>query len=68
MVANFSYSEDARVRSSALNTLLVLFERGQRLNVSFYHKACDALRDDYEIVKLSALGLIAVLSGTYGEE
>lgn len=68
LVANFSYSEDARVRSAALNTLVLLFERGQKLTVDFYHKACDALQDDYEIVRLSALNLISVLSKTYGEE
>lgn len=68
LVANFSYSEDARVRSAALNTLVLLFERGQKLTVEFYHKACDALKDDYEIVRLSALSLISVLSKTYGEE
>ncbi|KAK6644708.1 hypothetical protein RUM43_000976 [Polyplax serrata] len=68
LVANFSYSEDARVRSAALSTLVVLFERKQKLDVGFYKKACDALKDDYEIVRLSALNLIGVLSQTYGEE
>lgn len=68
LVANFSYSEDARVRSAALNTLVELSERGQILNVGLYSKACDALKDDYEIVRLSALNLISVLSEAYGEE
>lgn len=68
LVANFSKCEDARVRCAALNTLVILNNRGVRLGIPFYHQACDALTDDYEIVKLAGLQLISVLACQHGKE
>lgn len=46
---------------------LRLHERGQNLELCIYFDVCQALSDDYENVRQSALSVIWVLSQTHGE-
>lgn len=66
----YSYynNDDARVRAQAFATLISLHNRGLKLNASIYGNVCDALKDDYEIVRRVVLELICLLGKTYPEK
>lgn len=68
LVKNYFYSEDARVRSEAFNTMICFHERGFKLNPDIYSDVISALKDDYEIVRQVALKLVWVLGNTYPEK
>lgn len=65
LVSDYTHSQDARVRSTAFNTMVVLHNRGVKLQPTVYSETCEALTDDYEIVRSAALQLIWVLAKTY---
>lgn len=44
---------------------VVLHNRGVKLQPTVYGETCEALTDDYEIVRSAALQLIWVLAKTY---
>ncbi|XP_075235890.1 integrator complex subunit 4 [Lycorma delicatula] len=67
LVNDYIHSQDARVRSAAFKTLIVLHERGIKLDVSVYSKICESLSDDYEVVRQAALKLVFHLGQTYPE-
>ncbi|XP_054278169.1 integrator complex subunit 4-like [Macrosteles quadrilineatus] len=67
LIGDYTLSQDARVRSTAFNTMVVLHNRGLKLPASLYKETCEALKDDYEIVRRSALQLIYLLAITYPE-
>ncbi|KAJ9583048.1 hypothetical protein L9F63_022613 [Diploptera punctata] len=66
-VGDYRHSEEPRVRSAALRTMLTLHERGLKLDSSVYAEICLALKDDYEIVRQVALKLVWILGQTYPE-
>ncbi|KAG8251770.1 Integrator complex subunit 4 [Homalodisca vitripennis] len=65
LISDYAQSQDARVRSTAFNTLIVLHGRGLKLQASLYDETCEALKDDYEIVRRAALQLIYLLAKSY---
>ncbi|KAL1140378.1 hypothetical protein AAG570_000310 [Ranatra chinensis] len=67
LIADFIHSQDARVRSSAFSTLIMLHESGQSLELSMYSEACEGLNDDYESVREAALKMVCLLGNTYPE-
>ncbi|KAF5275636.1 hypothetical protein FQA39_LY06748 [Lamprigera yunnana] len=67
LVSSYFNNEDARVRSQAFSTLIILNERGMKLNPNIYTDVCDALKDDYEIVRQVALKLVCLLGKDYPE-
>lgn len=67
ILGEHSYNQDPRVRTTALQALLHLHNRGYKLDFSLYGSVCKALDDDYEGVRMAALRLIQVLSALYSE-
>ncbi|XP_014277825.1 integrator complex subunit 4 [Halyomorpha halys] len=67
LIADFIYSQDARVRCAAMETLVMLHENGEKLDVSLYSDVCAALDDDYEIVRDVVLKIVCYLGNTYAE-
>lgn len=67
LIADYIYSQDARVRSAAMETLVMLHENGDRLDVSLYTDVCAALNDDYEIVRGVALKIVCLIGNSYPE-
>ncbi|XP_015599164.1 integrator complex subunit 4 [Cephus cinctus] len=66
LVGNYSHSQDPRVRAQAFETMAELHSlRGCRLPASFFSEACEALRDDYEIVRPAVLKIIWLLGKEY---
>ncbi|CAG5095108.1 Similar to INTS4: Integrator complex subunit 4 (Homo sapiens) [Cotesia congregata] len=69
LVSHYARSQDPRVRAAAFETMAELHsERGCRLTPNFFTEACNALRDDYEIVRRAVLKLIWMLGVEYPEE
>lgn len=62
LLASYSKDSDPRVRTSALQALLTLHERGHVLDMAVYEQASLALDDDFEDVRLAAIKLIWVFS------
>lgn len=62
LLASYSKDSDPRVRTSALQALLTLYERGHILDMAVYEQASLALDDDFEDVRLAAIKLIWVFS------
>lgn len=62
LLASYSKDSDPRVRTSALQALLTLHERGHILDMAVYEQASLALDDDFEDVRLAAIKLIWVFS------
>ncbi|XP_048588029.1 integrator complex subunit 4 isoform X2 [Nematostella vectensis] len=62
LVASFAVDSDSRVRTTALQALLALHERGQKLDMMVYEQASKALHDDYEEVRMVAIKLLWVFS------
>uniref|UniRef100_A0A1Y1KGH3 Integrator complex subunit 4 n=1 Tax=Photinus pyralis TaxID=7054 RepID=A0A1Y1KGH3_PHOPY len=67
LISSYFNNEDARVRSQAFSTLIVLHERGMTLNPDIYMNVCQALKDDYEIVRLVVIKLIRSLGEAHPE-
>ena len=65
LIYDYFHFEDARVRSAAFNSLLALHNRGLVLKYDIYDDMCFALNDDYEIVRKSAIKLVALLGNLY---
>ncbi|XP_028400177.1 integrator complex subunit 4-like isoform X2 [Dendronephthya gigantea] len=63
----FTSDQDPRVRTAALEALLILHERNIKLAPDVYGSACEALHDDYEEVRLKAVKLLWVISQLYPE-
>ncbi|KAG8034468.1 hypothetical protein G9C98_007544 [Cotesia typhae] len=69
LVSHYARSQDPRVRATAFETMAELHsERGCRLTPNFFTEACNALRDDYEIIRRAVLKLIWMLGVEYPEE
>lgn len=68
LVGLYHDNEDARVRSEAFSTLILLHERGLKLNPDIYNSVCLALKDDYEIVRHVVLRLICLLGNSYPDK
>ncbi|BES97296.1 integrator complex subunit 4 [Nesidiocoris tenuis] len=66
-IADYIHSQDARVRSAAMETLVILHEDGEKLEASMYPDVCQALNDDYEIVRAAALKLLCLIGNAYSE-
>lgn len=67
VVGDFFSDPEPRVRCSALQGMILLHERQQKLEFQVYLQACSALSDDYEAVRVVALKLIWILSNIYPE-
>ncbi|CAH0557840.1 unnamed protein product [Brassicogethes aeneus] len=67
LVSSYMSNEDARVRSQAFSTIITLHGRKFKINPDIYINVCEALKDDYEIVRQVALRLIWVLGIAYPE-
>ncbi|XP_018574117.1 integrator complex subunit 4 [Anoplophora glabripennis] len=67
LVSSYFNNDDARVRSQAFSTVITLHERGFKINPKIYIDVCEALKDDYEIVRHVVLKLIWLLGNTYPE-
>ncbi|CAH1956438.1 unnamed protein product [Acanthoscelides obtectus] len=67
LVSSFFNHDDARVRSQAFSTVVTLHERGFKINPNIYVDVCEALKDDYEIVRHVVLQLIYILGNSYPE-
>lgn len=65
LVHSYFKHDDARVRSQAISTFIILNERGFKVNPNVYVDLCETLKDDYEIVRKVALQLIWKLANTY---
>jgi len=63
----FSADQDPRVREVVYQALLTLHQRGNSLDLSVYDKACGALNDDYQNVRVAAVKLIWVFSHIFPE-
>lgn len=68
LVCSYHNNDDARVRSQSFHTVIVLHERGLKLNAEIYGSICAALKDDYEIVRQVVLKLICLLGNAYPEQ
>ncbi|KAF7284883.1 integrator complex subunit 4 [Rhynchophorus ferrugineus] len=67
LISSYFNNDDARVRSQAFQTVILLYDRGFKVNPNIYVYVSDALKDDYEIVRSVALKLIWILGNTYSE-
>ncbi|XP_066258718.1 integrator complex subunit 4 [Euwallacea similis] len=67
LISSYFNNGDARVRSQAFSTVILLYERGFKVNPNIYVYVSCALRDDYEIVRSVALKLIWILGNAYPE-
>ncbi|XP_022910802.2 integrator complex subunit 4 isoform X2 [Onthophagus taurus] len=67
LVTSYFTNEDARVRSQAFKTTINLHDKGFKLDPAIYTIVCDALNDDYEIVRQAVLKLIWVIGNAYPE-
>ncbi|XP_050295660.1 integrator complex subunit 4 [Anthonomus grandis grandis] len=67
LISSYFNNDDARVRSQAFQTVIILYNRGFKINPNIYVYVSDALKDDYEIVRSVALRLIWILGNTYPE-
>lgn len=67
LISSYFNNDDARVRSQAFQTIILLYDRGFKINPNIYVYVSDALKDDYEIVRSVALKLIWILGNTYAE-
>lgn len=68
-VGNYAHSQDPRVRAQAFETMAELHSRrGCRLPASLFTEACEAVRDDYEIVRRAVLKLIWLLGIEYPDK
>lgn len=68
LISSYFNNDDARVRSQAFQTVILLYERGFKINPNIYVYVSDALKDDYEIVRSVALKLIWILGNAYPEK
>lgn len=68
LINSYFNNDDARVRSQAFSTMITLHERGFKINPDIYVDVCDALKDDYEVVRHVVLKLIWLLGNTYPEK
>lgn len=68
LISCYFNNEDARVRSQAFSTVILLYERGFKVNPNIYVYVSSALKDDYEIVRRVALKLIWILGNAYPEK
>lgn len=68
LVHSYFKHDDARVRSQAITTFIVLNERGLKINPDVYIDVCETLKDDYEIVRKVGLQLIWKLANTYPDK
>lgn len=68
LVSSYFNNDDARVRSQAFSTIITLYSRKFKINPDIYIDVCEALKDDYEIVRQVALRLIWLLGTTYPEK
>ncbi|XP_014245422.1 integrator complex subunit 4 [Cimex lectularius] len=69
-IANYIHSQDARVRCAAMETLVKVQEKEvktEQIPVSLYPDICQALNDDYEIVRAAALKIVCIIGITYSE-
>ncbi|KAF2888356.1 hypothetical protein ILUMI_17817 [Ignelater luminosus] len=67
LIGSYFNNEGARVRSQAFSTVITLQERGMKLNPDIYINVCNALKDDYEIVRSVALKLVWLLGNASPE-
>ncbi|XP_011313363.1 integrator complex subunit 4 [Fopius arisanus] len=68
LVGNYARSQDPRVRAAAFETTAEIHtQRNCKLPPSFFTEVCNALRDDYEIVRRAVLKLIWILGNEYPE-
>uniref|UniRef100_A0A6M2DDE3 Integrator complex subunit 4 n=1 Tax=Xenopsylla cheopis TaxID=163159 RepID=A0A6M2DDE3_XENCH len=67
LFGSFTHSQDARVRSAALHSMLKLHSRGAVLDPKLFSIATEALKDDYECVRKEALSIIVELGNTHPE-
>ncbi|KAH8272780.1 hypothetical protein KR026_011399 [Drosophila bipectinata] len=58
-------SQDSGVRAQALHALLTLGERGSLLPAVLYKRAVEAMKDDYETVRMEALRLVYMLGNRH---
>ena len=63
----YSHHFDPNVRVAALNAILVLHQRGVKLDISFYTEFCEALTDDYEECRIASIRLLNVLRQNFGD-
>lgn len=64
-VVAYVFSCEARVRCAALETLILLIEKGHQLDVSLYSKVSSVINDDYDNVREVALKVISAISVLY---
>ncbi|KAG5874600.1 hypothetical protein JTB14_032997 [Gonioctena quinquepunctata] len=67
LISSYFSNDDARVRCQAFLTIVTLHERNFKINPNIYVDVCEALKDDYEIVRHVVLKLIWLLGNTYPE-
>ncbi|RZC34050.1 integrator complex subunit 4 [Asbolus verrucosus] len=67
LISSYFNNDDARVRSQAFSTIITLSERNFKINPDIYIDVCEALKDDYEIVRQVVLKLVWLLGNTYPE-
>uniref|UniRef100_UPI00358FD580 integrator complex subunit 4 n=1 Tax=Myxine glutinosa TaxID=7769 RepID=UPI00358FD580 len=65
VVAAYLSDQDARVRSSAIGALMLLHDRGLKLQQAVYSQACQAMTDDHEDVRSATIRLVWLLSQIY---
>ncbi|CAH1117828.1 unnamed protein product [Phaedon cochleariae] len=65
LISSYFNHDDARVRSEAFQTVVVLHDRGFKINPNIYVDVCEGLNDDYEIVRRVVVRLICVLGNSY---
>lgn len=68
LVAQYTDSQDSRVRAQAFRSILMLGKRGVILIPSLYSRAIKSLKDDYECVRKEALQLVYELGIKHPEQ